>query len=136
MGSGHRHSHQEQNAAVKTTARLASNGHAGLDHRSFLSCVIPARYKSQRLNGLWSEKISQNPYHRVTFDLVSDGIPASQLVIWVHPAFPDDDLVRVAHTFAWSRLAALTEAASSSVFSADQIQALWEQVRQADFAAQ
>ncbi|MEL6399069.1 MAG: hypothetical protein AAFR26_08300 [Cyanobacteria bacterium J06626_4] len=76
------------------------------------------------------------PYHRVTFDLVSDGIPASQLVIWVHPAFPDDDLVRVAHTFAWSRLAALTEAASSSVFSADQIQALWEQVRQADFAAQ
>ncbi|MEM1290595.1 MAG: hypothetical protein AAGH67_03820 [Cyanobacteria bacterium P01_H01_bin.162] len=76
------------------------------------------------------------PYHRVTFDLVSDGIPASQLVIWVHPAFPDDDLVRVAHTFAWSRLAALTEAASSNVFSADQIQALWERVQPADFAAQ
>ena len=76
------------------------------------------------------------PYHQVTFDLVSDGIPASQLVIWVHPAFPDDDLVRVAHTFAWSRLVALTEAASRHVFSEEQIQALWEQVRPADFAAQ
>ena len=76
------------------------------------------------------------PYHKVTFDLVSDGIPASQLVIWVHPAFPDDDLVRVAHTFAWSRLVALTEAASSNIFSENQIQALWERVQPADFAAQ
>ncbi len=76
------------------------------------------------------------PYHKVTFDLVSDGIPASQLVIWVHPAFPDDDLVRVAHTFAWSRLVALTEAASSNIFAAKQIQALCDRVQPADFAAQ
>ena len=61
------------------------------------------------------------PYHKVTFDLVSDGIPASQLVVWGHLAFPDDDLVRVARTFAWSRLAALVEAAGAGAFAEDEI---------------
>lgn len=76
------------------------------------------------------------PYHKITFDLVSDGIPTSQLVVWVHPAFPDDDLIRVARTFAWSRLAALTEAASEDIFSEEQIQALWERAKPPNFIAQ
>ncbi|NER82500.1 MAG: hypothetical protein F6K42_23655 [Leptolyngbya sp. SIO1D8] len=75
------------------------------------------------------------PYHKVTFDLISEGIPTSQLVVWVHPAFPDDDLIRVARTFAWSRLAALLAAASEGVFSEDEIQVLWECVRPDDFVA-
>ncbi|MEM9093160.1 MAG: hypothetical protein AAGC93_31090 [Cyanobacteria bacterium P01_F01_bin.53] len=73
------------------------------------------------------------PYHKVTFDLISDGIPTSQLVVWVHPAFPDSDLVRVARTFAWSRLVALVEAASEDIFSEDEIEALWERVKPAGF---
>jgi hypothetical protein len=73
------------------------------------------------------------PYHKVTFDLTSEGIPVSQLVVWVHPAYPDDNLIRVAQTFAWSRLVALSEAASEDIFSEDEIHALWEQVKPADF---
>ncbi|MEM0982176.1 MAG: hypothetical protein AAGH78_18145 [Cyanobacteria bacterium P01_H01_bin.58] len=74
-------------------------------------------------------------YHKVTFHLVSEGIPPSQMTVWVHPAFPDEDLVRVARTFAWSRLAALLEAASEDVYSEDEIQALWERVQPPDFVA-
>ena len=36
-----------------------------------------------------------DPYHKVTFNLISEGIPPSQMAVWVHPAFPDEDLVRV-----------------------------------------
>lgn len=39
-------------------------------------------------------------YHKVIFDLISEGIPTSQIAVWVHPAYPDDALVRVAQTFA------------------------------------
>lgn len=72
-------------------------------------------------------------YHKVTFDLTSEGIPTSQIVVWVHPAYPDNDLIRVAQTFAWSRLVALSEAAGEGIFSEDEIQALWERVKPADF---
>ena len=53
----------------------------------------------------------------------------------MHLAFPDDDLARVARTFAWSRLAALVEAAGAGTFAEDEIQALWERVQPADLAA-
>ncbi|MBE9157985.1 hypothetical protein IQ265_14285 [Nodosilinea sp. LEGE 06152] len=76
------------------------------------------------------------PYHKVIFSLISDGIPASQLVVWVHPAYPEDDLVRVARTFAYSRLDALSEAAREDAFSEDEIQALWESVKPNNFMAQ
>jgi hypothetical protein len=72
-------------------------------------------------------------YHKVTFDLISEGIPTSQIVVWVHPAYPEENLVRVAQTFAWSRLVALSEAASEDIFSEAEIQALWERVKPADF---
>lgn len=75
------------------------------------------------------------PFHKVTFDLISEGIPTSQLIVWVHPAFPDDDLIRVARTFAWSRLVALSEAAEEDIFSENEIQELWERVKPSSFAA-
>lgn len=75
------------------------------------------------------------PYHRVTFSLVSEGIPASELSVWVHPALPEAELIRVARTFLWSRLVALAEAASVDRFSEEEIQALWEQARPENFAA-
>lgn len=74
------------------------------------------------------------PYHRVPCRLVSEGIPASAMSVWVHPAFPKAELIRVARTFLWSRLATFAEAASEGRFSEDQIQALWGQVEPADFA--
>ncbi|NEQ43070.1 MAG: hypothetical protein F6K00_05710 [Leptolyngbya sp. SIOISBB] len=55
--------------------------------------------------------------------------------VWVHPAFPEAELIRVARTFLWSRLAAFAEAASEDRFSEAEIQVLWEQVEPADFAA-
>lgn len=73
------------------------------------------------------------PYHKIHFELISEGIPPSQMVVWVHPAFPDEDLVRVAQTFAWRRLLDWSEAASEGVFSEVEIQALWEQVKPAGF---
>ncbi|MEM9772927.1 MAG: hypothetical protein AAF889_15280 [Cyanobacteria bacterium P01_D01_bin.73] len=73
------------------------------------------------------------PYHKVTFDLISEGIPTSQMSVWVHPAYPEAELVRVSRTFVWSRLAALLEASKQETFSEDEIQDLWERVKPAEF---
>lgn len=69
------------------------------------------------------------PYHKVTFELISEGIPTRQMIVWVHPAYPEDDLVRVARTFAWRRLLDLSEAANEGAFSEAEIQLLWERVK-------
>ncbi len=74
-----------------------------------------------------------DPYHKVTFDLISEGIPTSQMSVWVHPAYPEADLIRVARTFVWSRLSALLEAAEQDTFSENKIQELWERVKPAEF---
>ncbi|MEM6838040.1 MAG: hypothetical protein AAF609_14435 [Cyanobacteria bacterium P01_C01_bin.120] len=74
-------------------------------------------------------------YHQVTFSLISDGIPASEMSVWVHPAFPDGELVRVARTFLWSRLTALSAAANQDRFSESAIEELWERVAPENFAA-
>ena len=68
-------------------------------------------------------------YHKVMFDLISEGIPLSQIAVWVHPAYPEEALVRVAQTFAWSRLHDFTEATSEGAFSEEEIQSLWQQVK-------
>jgi hypothetical protein len=73
------------------------------------------------------------PYHKVTFELSSEGIPTSQITVWVHPAYPDDELVRVAQTFAWRRLLDWSEAASAGAFSPEEIQLLWERAKPAGF---
>ena len=57
------------------------------------------------------------------------------MTIWIHLAFPDAELVRIARTFAWSRLAALLEAASEDIYSEDEIQALWQRVQPPGFTA-
>lgn len=73
------------------------------------------------------------PYDKVTFELISEGIPTSQIAVWVHPAYPDEDLIRVAQTFAWRRLLDLSEAASEGAFSEEEIQLLWERVKPVGF---
>ncbi len=69
------------------------------------------------------------PYHKVIFDLISDGIPTSQLAVWVHPAYPDEELIRVARTFAWRRLLDLSEAANENTFSEEEVTSIWERVK-------
>ena len=64
------------------------------------------------------------PYHKVTFDLISEGIPTSQISVWVHPAYPESHLIRVARTFAWSRLSDLMEAMQKDTFSPEEIEDL------------
>ena len=73
------------------------------------------------------------PYHKVTFDLISEGIPTSQISVWVHPAYPETQLIRVARTFAWSRLSALMEAMESDIFSEEEIEELWDNVKPSEF---
>lgn len=73
------------------------------------------------------------PYHKVTFELISEGIPTTQMVVWVHPAYPDDVLIRVAQTFAWRRLLDWSEATSEGAFSEEEIQLLWQRVKPAGF---
>ncbi|MEO1068994.1 MAG: hypothetical protein AAFW95_07710 [Cyanobacteria bacterium J06638_6] len=51
-------------------------------------------------------------------------------------SYPENDLIRVARTFAYSRLDALAEAARDNAFSEDEIQALWESVKPDNFVAQ
>lgn len=69
--------------------------------------------------------------HKVIFELISEGIPKSQMTVWVHPAYPEDDLIRVARTFAWRRLLDLSEAANEDAFSEAEIQLLWKRVKPA-----
>jgi hypothetical protein len=75
------------------------------------------------------------PYYKVTFDLISEGIPTSQIVVWVHPAYPEDTLICVAQTFAWSRLVGLAEAANKGVLSEEEVQDLWQRVKPVGFTA-
>ena len=53
--------------------------------------------------------------------------------MWVHPAYPETQLIRVARTFAWSRLSALMEAMESDIFSEEEIEELWENVKPSEF---
>lgn len=96
----------------------------------------PSTVELAGIEHLASRNGFSEPYHKVTFDLISDGIPVSQLVVWVHPAYPENDLIRVARTFAYSRLDALSEAAREDALSEDEVQALWESVRPDNFVAQ
>ena len=95
-----------------------------------------SRVELSKIERLTTRNGFSEPYHKVTFDLISDGIPNSQLVVWVHPAYPEDELVRVARTFAYSRLDDLAEAARKDAFSEAEIQAFWESVKPNNFMAQ
>lgn len=93
----------------------------------------PSAVQLQQVERFATREGFSEPYHKVTFDLVSEGIPASQIVVWVHPAYPDEELVRVAQTFAWRRLLDWVEAAKAGAFSEAEIQTLWEQVKPVGF---
>ena len=95
----------------------------------------PSIMQFARIEQLVERDGFSEPYHKVTFDLISEGIPTSQIAVWVHPAYPEHDLTRVAQTFAWSRLVALSEAASQDAFSEHEIEELWERVKPANFAS-
>ncbi len=95
----------------------------------------PSLINVVKVEHLISREGFAEPYHRVTFSLVSEGIPASDMSVWVHPAFPEAELIKVARTFLWSRLLALSEAANEDRFSENEIQALWERVEPQNFAA-
>lgn len=89
--------------------------------------------KLARIERLAARDGFPEPYHKVTFELISEGIPTSQVEVWVHPAYPDEDLPRVAQTFAWRRLLDFSEAAREGAFSEAEIQLLWERVKPSGF---
>lgn len=95
----------------------------------------PSQVEIASIEKLMKRDSFSERYHKVTFNLISEGIPTSQIVIWVHPAYPDNEIIRVARTFLWSRLIALSDAAKEEIFSSDEIQSLWEQLKPTDFMA-
>ena len=68
-------------------------------------------------------------FHRLLFELHSDAVPPSSFMIWVHPAFPEDQIEKVGRTFLRQRLFELAEAASFNAFSETDVAALWERVK-------
>ena len=72
------------------------------------------------------------PYFRVTFELRAEGIPASDMTIWVHAAYPESEVTAVAHTFLAQRLADLAEAASEAAMPREAVEQLWDTVKPAN----
>ena len=69
------------------------------------------------------------PYHRVVFTVESDGIDSVEIGLWVHPSYPDDELIKVGRSFLSGRLADMTTAASESAYTPSEVDTLWQRVK-------
>ena len=71
-------------------------------------------------------------YREVTFTVASDGIPAFEVRILVHPAWPEAEVEKVARSFLAARLA---EAATAlAAYTPPELDALWSSVKPDDAA--
>ncbi|MEM8940226.1 MAG: hypothetical protein AAGC64_12875 [Bacteroidota bacterium] len=43
-------------------------------------------------------------FHLAIYEMISGGIPPSEIKAWIHNAYDKDDIEKVAFTFLWSRL--------------------------------
>jgi hypothetical protein len=68
-------------------------------------------------------------FHRVVFELEAECVPESTFTIWVHPAYPDSHLEKVAYTFLTQRLSDLSEAANTGAMDVEELKKLWEKVK-------
>jgi hypothetical protein len=77
------------------------------------------------------EKLVSRPgfgdrFHRATFELVAEELTPSSFHVWVHPAYPETQLERVARTLLSRRLSDLAQVSQNGAFSEQEIGALWE----------
>ncbi|BAU94021.1 hypothetical protein MPPM_5416 (plasmid) [Methylorubrum populi] len=70
-------------------------------------------------------------YHRVVFAIDHDGLDDMEVAVWVHPTYPEDQLVPVARAILAGRLASMAEAASEGAMTPDEVDALWQRVKPA-----
>jgi hypothetical protein len=72
----------------------------------------------------------QEPYHQVVFTIESDGINPIEIGVWVHPSYPDDEILKVGRTFLAGRLRDMaTVAASEKAYTPSEVDALWQRVK-------
>lgn len=70
------------------------------------------------------------PYHRVIFTIESDGIAPLEIGIWVHPSYPEEEIMKVARTFLTGRLQDMATAASlEQAYTPSEVDALWQRVK-------
>jgi len=69
------------------------------------------------------------PFHKVVFLINSDGIDSLEIGLWVHPRYPDRELVKVARSFLAGRLRDMVTVASEDAYSPSEVDALWQQVK-------
>jgi hypothetical protein len=71
-------------------------------------------------------------YKEATFSVASDGVPAFEVRIPVHPAWPDAETEKVARSFLAARLAEAS--AVLDAYTPAELDALWRRVRPEDSA--
>lgn len=69
------------------------------------------------------------PFHKVVFKVESDGIDSLEIGLWVHPSYPDNELIKVGRSFLAGRLADMTTVASESAYTSSEVDALWQTVK-------
>ena len=69
------------------------------------------------------------PFHKVKFTLQSNGIEPVIVNIWVHPNYPESEIVKVAKTFLHRRLLDLVELTNQNIYQPEEIDALWQTVK-------
>jgi hypothetical protein len=80
-------------------------------------------YRNQERPG-FSDK-----YHKVRFILQSDGIEPIKVDIWVHPAYPEEGMLKVAKTFLHRRLLDLVELTGKDIYKPEEVDTLWQSVK-------
>ena len=68
-------------------------------------------------------------FHLVKFALISQDINSLEVDIWVHPNYPESEIVKVARTFLHRRLLDFVEIAAPEIYSPEEIDALWQSVK-------
>ncbi len=69
------------------------------------------------------------PFHKVVFLIDSKGIDLVEIGLWVHPCYPDSELVKVARSFLAGRLTDMTTIAAAEAYSPSEVDTLWQKVK-------
>ncbi len=70
-------------------------------------------------------------FHRVWFRLTCDGLPEIDVPVWMHPAFPEEQVEAVARCFLAGRLRDMATAAGKGAMSPHDVDKLWRSVNPA-----
>lgn len=70
------------------------------------------------------------PFHKVLFAIEQADLDGMVIPVWVHPAYPADQVEAVARCFLTGRLADLAQtAAAQSTLTSAEADALWQSVK-------